>query len=744
MRHAKYSILIGIILLLTAVGHAQIRRVNVSSDGAEANGGTGTYSISTDGLFVAFVSFATNLSSGPVSGNGDLFVHSLESGETVQATSMGAEILPGSISADGRYAAFSSLAPLVEGDTNEQYDVFVWDRVEEKVERISQSNQKQGLGFFGGGRHGVISAESRFVAFTSRAEDLVEDDKNGKGDVFVYDRSTRETSLVSVSSTGEQNDASSTNIWMSPDARFVAFVSSGGKAAGFDPPLAPCFCSRIFLRDRVAGTTVVLSDSQGATLDLPSVPTYSVSADGSSITFATELPNLVPEDNDNQSDVFVKDLQSGQISLVSVATGGEKGNARSANPVISSDGTRVAFESRANNLVPDDTNNRPDIFVHDRETGTTTRVSLANSGEQADQGSAAPSLPGGGIVAFRSSATNLVPNRVYGMDSDDTSEYVFAVEARTGQEVWRVKVGDLFQELYGDGPRSTPAIHGDRIYVLSSRGRLVALHTGNGAEIWKVDFQDVLESNLPGWGFSSSPLVLEEQLIVETGGSGTRAVSSFDTRTGHLNWSAKDDKIAYSSPQVMDFNGVRQLIFLTKTQLFALDTRGNELWSTPFGNPNGISPALPLFVAPDLIFVSASYDAGAKVVRMKPDGPSVSVETVWESRVMRNHFNAGVVQDHHVFGFDKAMFKCIDARNGEQQWVRRGLGKGSLIRADGMLIALSERGKLHLVEADATAYKELASHQVLSGRCWTQPSLADGRLYLRNMKEMVCLDFRQR
>ena len=341
------------------------------------------------------------------------------------------------------------------------------------------------------------------------------------------------------------------------------------------------------------------------------------------------------------------------------------------------------------------------------------------------------------------SSISVAGNRLYGMDSDDASEYVFALDARSGQTVWRVKIGDLLKDVYGDGPRSTPAVHGSRIYALGSQGRLMALQTEGGATIWEVDFQNRLESKRPGWGFTSSPLVLENQLIVETGGSGARAVSSFDTETGRLNWSAKDDKIAYSSPQIMDFNGVSQLIFLTKTQLFALDTRGRELWSVPFGNPNGISPALPLFVAPDLVFVSASYDAGAKVVRMKPDGASVRVETVWESRVMRNHFNTGVVQDHYVFGFDKAMFKCIDARTGEQQWVRRGLGKGSLIKADGMLIALSERGKLHLVEVDASAYQELASHQVLKGRCWTQPSLADGYLYLRNLKEMVCLDLRQ-
>jgi hypothetical protein len=344
------------------------------------------------------------------------------------------------------------------------------------------------------------------------------------------------------------------------------------------------------------------------------------------------------------------------------------------------------------------------------------------------------------------SGISVAGSRIYGMDSDETAEYVFSREARTGQEVWRVKVGDLFKDNYGDGPRSTPAIHGDRVYVLGSMGRLMAVQTAAGAKIWEVDFRKELESALPGHGFCASPLVLDNQLIVETGGSGARAVSSFDKNTGKLNWSSKEDQIVYSSPQIMDFNGVRQLVFRTKSQLFALDIQGKELWSIPsFVPPERNSPAMPLFVAPDLIFISASYNAGAKVVRMKPDGQSVAVETVWENRrAMRNHFNTSVTHDHHVFGFDKAMFKCIDARNGEQQWVQRGLGKGSLIKADGMLIALSERGKLHLAEADHTAYRELASHQVLTGRCWTQPSLAAGRLYVRNQKEMVCLDLQKR
>jgi outer membrane protein assembly factor BamB len=158
----------------------------------------------------------------------------------------------------------------------------------------------------------------------------------------------------------------------------------------------------------------------------------------------------------------------------------------------------------------------------------------------------------------------------------------------------------------------------------------------------------------------------------------------------------------------------------------------------------GIKPAPPVFVAPDLVFASASYDAGAKVVRLVSDGDSVGAEDVWEHQLMRNHFNGSVDVDGHLCGFDKAFLKCIDAASGETTWTRRGFGKGSLIRADGKLVVLSERGKLALMRADASEPVELASHQVLTGRSWTQPALSNGRLYVRNASEMVALDLSDR
>jgi outer membrane protein assembly factor BamB len=338
------------------------------------------------------------------------------------------------------------------------------------------------------------------------------------------------------------------------------------------------------------------------------------------------------------------------------------------------------------------------------------------------------------------SSISVVGDRLFTMDSDGGHEFVVALDTATGREVWRVEVGDLFENDYGNGPRSTPTHADGVLYAMSSLGRLSALSAENGEELWRRELREEFGSALPNWAFATSPLVLGEAVIVELGGADDRTVGAFDRATGELRWTGGSGDIAYSSPIVVPFNGVTQIVFLTKSGLSALSADGETLWSSEFVPELGIKPAPPVFVPPDLIFVSASYDGGAKVVRLAAEGESVGVEDVWEHTLMRNHFNGSVAVDGHLCGFDKAFLKCIDAANGEQTWVRRGLGKGSLIKADGKLIVLGERGKLALFDADPAVAREQASHQVLTGRCWTQPTLAGGRLFLRNGSEMVALD----
>lgn len=340
------------------------------------------------------------------------------------------------------------------------------------------------------------------------------------------------------------------------------------------------------------------------------------------------------------------------------------------------------------------------------------------------------------------SSISVVSNQLYTMDSDEETEFALALDAATGRTLWRVPVGPIFHDVNGDGPRSTPTVDSELVFVLGSRGRLAALRASTGETVWEMQITDAFEGELPTWAFATAPLVDGDRLVIEVGGSGPRAIAALDKRTGAVLWTSQEANLAYSSPIPVEIGGTKQFLFLLQEKLVSLDRDGLELWSVPFAPQLEIKPASPVFVAPDLILISASYDVGAKVVRLKTDGGSLSAEELWSGRQMRSHFNSAVSLDGRIYGFDTATLRCLEASTGESCWAKRGLGKGSLIYADRMFLVLSERGMLVLLEATPEAYRELASHQVLEGRCWTPPSLSEGRLYLRNHSELVAIDLR--
>lgn len=340
------------------------------------------------------------------------------------------------------------------------------------------------------------------------------------------------------------------------------------------------------------------------------------------------------------------------------------------------------------------------------------------------------------------SSVSAVSGRLFTMDADGETEFALALDAATGLPLWRVPVGPIFRDVNGDGPRSTPTVDADLVFVLGSRGRLAALRASTGETAWETSITDAFEGELPTWAFATAPLVDGDRLLVEVGGSGPRAIAALDKRTGAVIWTSQEAKLAYSSPIPLEHGGTKQFLFLLQEKLVSLDRDGRELWSVPFAPQLDIKPASPVFVAPDLVLISASYDVGAKVVRLKTDGGAVTAEELWSGRQMRSHFNSAVALEGRIYGFDTATLRCLEAATGESCWAKRGLGKGSLIYADGMFLVLSERGMLVLMEATPEAYRELASHQVLEGRCWTPPSLSEGRLYLRNHSELVALDLR--
>lgn len=398
-------------------------RVSVASDGTQGNDSSEVCVISADGRYVAFYSFASNLVPDDTNGKSDVFVHDRQTGTTerVSVNSAGQQGNNDSgrwsmaISADGRYVAFVSFASnLVSDDTNERQDIFVHDRQTGLTTRVSVSSY--GAQANGGSIRPSISADGRYVAFDSDATNLVPSDINGTArDIFVHDRQTGATELVNLSSTGQQaSDGGSAEAAISSDGRYVAF----GSAASNLVPGDTYGTYDVFVRDRQTQETEMVSVNSAGQQGNDTSSRPRISAEGRYIAFPSKADNLVPGDTNSRRDAFVHDRQTGVTELVSVSSTGHQADRAIYGPVtISADGRYVAFMSQAFNLVPDDTCCY-DVFVRDRLTGTTERVSVNSAGEQ---GNSASGFFGqdisadGRYVAFDSLASNLVPGDTNGV-----------------------------------------------------------------------------------------------------------------------------------------------------------------------------------------------------------------------------------------------------------------------------------------------------------------------------------------
>jgi archaellum component FlaF (FlaF/FlaG flagellin family) len=406
-------------------------RVSVGSKGEQANSFSFSQpptAVSADGRLVAFESSADNLVGGDTNQASDVFVHDRKTGKTkrVSVASDGTQGngLSGSasISGDGRFAAFVSAASnLVPGDTNGVFDVFVHDQktgITTRVSVASDGTQGNADSAFVGAPQ--LSSDGRFAAFESFASNLVPGDTNGTLDIFVHDRQTGITTRASVASDGAEGNDQSLSPSISADGRFVTFSSSASNLVPGDTntcgSVVPGSCPDIFVRDIQAGTTTRVSMASDGTQSDNTSESPSISADGRFAAFASFATNLVPGDTNGAGDIFVRDTQAGTTTRVSVASDGTQANSDSRPASISGDGRFVAFASSASNLVPADSNSESDIFVHDLQTGTATRVSVASDGTQANSGSARPSISGDGrFVSFDSVASNLVPGDTNGI-----------------------------------------------------------------------------------------------------------------------------------------------------------------------------------------------------------------------------------------------------------------------------------------------------------------------------------------
>lgn len=332
-----------------------------------------------------------------------------------------------------------------------------------------------------------------------------------------------------------------------------------------------------------------------------------------------------------------------------------------------------------------------------------------------------------------------VKGRLYTLAQQGEEQVALAIDGATGRRLWRTRIDGEYNDGQGDGPRSTPTVDGDMVYALSANGKLAALRAGNGQVAWQHDLRAEYGANPPQWGISTSPLVEGNLLIVNVGGAGNKSIVAFDKTNGKTVWTSQGDGAGYSAPIAITVRGVRQIIVFTADAVLSISPKDGRLfWRSGWKTSYDVNAATPIFLPPDKLFVSSGYDTGAALLQIN----RTNVSEVWRSRGMKNQFSSSVLHNGILYGFDNSTFKAIDAATGAERWKQRGFGHGSLILAGGHLVVLSDRGKLALVSATPEEYRELGNAQVLEGKCWTSPSLADGRLYVRNEEKLVALDWK--
>ncbi len=335
------------------------------------------------------------------------------------------------------------------------------------------------------------------------------------------------------------------------------------------------------------------------------------------------------------------------------------------------------------------------------------------------------------------------------------NETCVALDAESGKELWAASLGfakydgggddGAAHNRGGDGPRSTPAVDGGRVYVLTAALVLNCLDAKDGKVIWKKDLvKDHAARNIR-WQNAASPVIEGDSIFVCAGGEG-QSLLAFDKTTGDVRWKGESDMMTHATPVMATILGQRQVIFYTQSGLVAVAPKdGKVLWRYAF--QYNVSTAASPVVGGDIVFCAAGYGVGAGAVRISKDGAGFKATELWRKRNQHmNHWSTSVYHDGHLYGlfgfkqWEKVPLKCIELATGEEKWSKEGYGQGGTILAGGNLVTLAENGDLVVVEATPKAYNETARHKAVTGKCWNNVAIANGRIYARSTKEGVCVD----
>ena len=342
--------------------------------------------------------------------------------------------------------------------------------------------------------------------------------------------------------------------------------------------------------------------------------------------------------------------------------------------------------------------------------------------------------------------------KVFYLDNQDKQEVGHALDAATGREIWREVVYESHQDGFGIGPRTTPLVDGDRVYLQSAKGEFQCRNTADGKLLWRANFVEDFGAIYIGekgdaagasrHGATATPMIYKETIIVQVGSAKEASIVAFNKLDGKVIWKSQNDQTAYASPTIAEIGGVTQYIAFTCEGLIGLDpATGGLLWRQPMTTRLGRHVTTPVVIG-DLVIV-ASHQLGLVGTRISKEGKTWNAKEAWVNKKIMTNFSSPVVVGDYLYGLgsNKDVI-CVDTKSGEPAWTQTGIVNTSAEQAEAAFLimgkniaTLTDGGEFVLFAADPKDYKEISRIQVC-GKTWCNPAYTEGHLYLRDAKEL--------
>jgi outer membrane protein assembly factor BamB len=339
------------------------------------------------------------------------------------------------------------------------------------------------------------------------------------------------------------------------------------------------------------------------------------------------------------------------------------------------------------------------------------------------------------------SAPVIQGNRLIIPGRDKNNDLVFCLNSDNGELIWLGSYEAKAETAHGPGSRATPFISDDKVYTFGRSGDLVCWQLEDGKLVWKKNVKDE-GGQEPSWGLSTTPLVFDNMVIVQ--GGGKALVIAYDKLTGDVLWKSMEGEVGYSASITMSIeNEIKLLIYHSKGLSCLNPTDGKVLWTVPWPTEYGVNATTPV-IYNDIIFHTAGYGMGCEALKVTKNGYSV----LWKNNVMEAQHSDPILIDGYIYGYsgetsrNVGQFKCLELSTGKEMWSTNEIGQGTTTFVDGYLICQDLKGNIFLIKPDSSSFKKIGEIKLaidnVKNPAWTVPVVANGKLYLRYMQQLVC------